>query len=271
MIMDLQKIIFDSVKDILENSFSEEKIQDIICKQKIKPHFIPFRYRVFGGLLQSMNIQFGNYIESLMTEIIRDDGRYKIVEEYSGVRRNNFKIPKSNDTIIDQYISNAEDDSFDNITEFSKLLDNIIINNNDSKKFKNTKNDIDLLFKDKEENYYYVEIKYNDDHDSGKAPDICRKFIKTYAYLSKELNITDSKKLKPILFFFTNKFRANTYLPEIKDDYDNCYIYRGERFFKQFLNTKYEDVINALENFSETDENYKKFTDLYNDIMSRKI
>lgn len=270
--MDLQDLIYNSVKDILTNSFSEEKIEDIIDKQSVKPHFIPFKYRVFGGLLQSMNIQFGNYIEQLMTELVKQDGRYTIIEKYSGNRRNIFNIPKDNDTIIDQYISNAENDSFDIIEEFPILLDKIITNNLDKDlKTKKTQNDIDLLFKDEKDNYYYVEIKYNDDHDSGKAPDICRKFIKTYAYLSKELGLTDSKKLKPILFFFTDKYRANTYLPEIKGDYNNCNIYRGERFFNQFLSVKYKDVVDALHNFSETDENYKRFTDLYNDIMKRKI
>ena len=66
--------------------------------------------------------------------------------------------------------------------------------------------DIDLIFRDKTTGvYYYLEIKYNDDHDTGKFVDINRKFIKTYAYLVNELKITNSNQLVPILFFFNNK------------------------------------------------------------------
>jgi hypothetical protein len=75
--------------------------------------------------------------------------------------------------------------------EFPKLLKQIIADaNGDTIKFKH---DIDLLFKDSATGkIYYLECKYNDDYDTSKFVDINRKFIKTYAYLAKELNITDS-------------------------------------------------------------------------------
>ena len=59
--------------------------------------------------------------------------------------------------------------------------------------------DVDILFKNLHNNtYYYVEVKYNDDHDTGKFVDINRKFLKTYAYLKRALGI--NVNLKPILF-----------------------------------------------------------------------
>ena len=50
---------------------------------------------------------------------------------------------------------------------------------------------IDALFQPNEESYVYVEIKYNDDHDTGKFVDINRKFIKTYAGLVNDLGLPD--------------------------------------------------------------------------------
>jgi hypothetical protein len=42
-----------------------------------------------------------------------------------------------------------------------------------------------------------------------------QKFIKDYAYLAKRLSITNSNKLTPILFFFTNKkMNGNIYIVE---------------------------------------------------------
>jgi hypothetical protein len=138
-----------------------------------------------------------------------------------------------------------------------------IINDKDTE-FRTFKHDIDLLFKDKETNiYYYLEIKYNDDHDTGKFVDINRKFIKTSAYLINELNITSSEQFKPILFFFNNKkMKGNIYIPEESN------IYRGKRFFDEFLDIAYEDVEKYMANLSESDATIDAFNKLYEKVMN---
>lgn len=117
-----------------------------------------------------------------------------------------------------------------------------------------------MLFKGKNEQIYYVEIKYNDDHDTDKFIALNRKIIKTYAYLVRELGVD----IKPVLFYFNNKkMKGNIYLPE-----DEC-IYRGERFFKEFLKFDYGKLQNIFENFAESSENVAQFNKLYQDIMKR--
>ena len=67
----------------------------------------------------------------------------------------------------------------------------------------NITHDVDILFKNLKSNtYYYVEVKYNDDHDTGKFVDINRKFLKTYAY-----NLTGAYNLT--LIVIRNNFRTD--------------------------------------------------------------
>lgn len=234
------------------------------CK---KIHFIPKRYRVFGGLLQSMNIQFGNFIETLMELLIESDGKYRILEQYSGKKNNTFELSKYNDSLIDNYISKCQVEDINCETEFPKLLKEIIKNKNG--KSNNFKHDIDLLFENIETGkIYYLECKYNDDHDTGKFVDINRKFIKTFAYLVKEFNIDEfsAQKLTPILFFFTNKkMKGNIYVPE------NTNIKRGKKFFEEFLTITYEDVDDYILNLSEDNNTINAFNNLFEKIVAKKI
>ena len=109
-----------------------------------------------------------------------------------------------------------------------------------------------------------MESKYNDDHDTGKFVDINRKFIKTYAYLCREFNISDSSQIVPILFFFTNKkMKGNIYIPEKTN------IKRGRTFFTEFLHVNYDDVDEYLSTLSESDEVVAMFDELYRKVMSR--
>ena len=62
----IKEFIKKAISDLIENTSSEKKIKKLIKTHKAKIHFIPIRYRIFGGLLQSMNIQFGNFIENLL-------------------------------------------------------------------------------------------------------------------------------------------------------------------------------------------------------------
>ncbi|MDR0977695.1 MAG: hypothetical protein LBL71_01470, partial [Endomicrobium sp.] len=216
----IKELINKTVMKIIDNTSSHEKIRNLENKHGIKVHFIPKRYRILGGILQSMNIQFGNFIERLMALFIENDGRYELMPNYNGKKNNPFKISSENESLIDSYISRCEETKYIDINvEFQNLLKKIVADKNESTK--EVKHDIDLLFKDKStKKIYYLECKYNDDHDTGKFTDINRKFIKTYSYLVKELNIADSAKLVPILFFFTNKkMKDNIYIPEKSNIY----------------------------------------------------
>ena len=264
----IKKIINQAVYNIIEHSSNNNKIEMLKSKHNVKIHFIPKKYRIFGGLLQSMNIQFGYFIEELMRVIISNEKKYKIIYEYSGKKSNNFKISKSNETRIDSYITDCQttlntDEKLEKL--FKKLQEEILndIKNNKDDISNSFNHDIDLLFEDKETNIiYYLEIKYNDDHDTGKFIDINRKFIKTFAYLSNEFKEVE---IIPILFFFNNKkMKGNIYVPESSN------IRRGKRFFDEFLSIKYDDVDNYLQNLSESTDVIKMFDDLYKKVMSIK-
>jgi hypothetical protein len=186
---EVKKLINRAVYNVLDKTASDSSISKISRKHEQKIHFIPQAYRVFGGILQSMNIQFGNFIEELVSLLVDNENDYELIKEYSGKRSNAFTLSKTNEALIDNYITECQlsEEGFCN-TEFPKLQEQLLLNKDTSKNV--FRHDVDLLFRNKLTNkYYYFEIKYNDDHDSGKFVDINRKFIKTYAYLLNQLKI----------------------------------------------------------------------------------
>lgn len=259
---DVNALINQAVLEIINHTGSKEKLDMMKQKHALKIHFIPSKYRVFGGLIQSMNIQFGNFIEVLMALIIENEEQYEILKEYSGKRNNTFELSQINDKRIDEYITNCKIGVPASEIEFLKLLKTIVADTDTT--LLSFKHDIDLLFRDKEsKKVYYLEVKYNDDHDTGKFIDINRKFIKTYAYLTKELEIENADDLVPILFFFTNKkLKINPYIPEHPN------IKRGKTFFDEFLSFSYEEVEQCMNQLSESSLVQKMFDDLYETVMN---
>ena len=247
----------------------DSSIKRLTEKHENKIHIIPIEYRIFGGMLQSLNIKFGNFIEILMHQIIENENRYEIIKEYSGKKNVAMNIDKQVRQSIDDFIANnmVKDFSDEELkTNFQFLLNNIVECRRKSKDFvKEKNNDVDILFKNKEKNiHYYVEVKYNDDHDTGKFENISSKFLKTYAGLVSILNIDDSKNLVPILFYFNNlKKIGNIHIP-------SDFIYRGERFFKDFLTTDYNELDVCIKNVSEKKEIKKIFDDFYQKIVKNK-
>lgn len=259
----IENIIFTSVKKILKNLSSQEKIEKFKNIHSKKIHFIPEKYRMFNGLLQSLNIQFGNFIEELMFTLISKNSKYKIVDSISQNKNNKFQISKYNNNLIDQYIIKCQENEIENLDiDFDSLLKEIF-KHKDEEPIYEIKHDVDLLFKDEENNkFYYLEIKYNDDYDSGKYVDINRKFIKTYAYLLNKLKIDKYDSLIPIIFYFTNKkLKGNIYVPEKTN------IKRGKHFFNEFLNIEYKDIETYMTTLSENENIIKLFDNLYNHIV----
>ena len=244
----LEKIIFNSVDTLIQRQKNNKK--NFNQKQN--------KYRIFDTFLQRMNIKFDDFIKELMRQLVVSSD-YEILKEFSGKKSNKFKISPFADGLIDSYITKAQSDTNFNLHKEFHTLKNAILKDKNDSAIK-TDHDIDLLFKDKKGQIYYVEIKYNDDHDTDKFIALNRKIIKTYAYLVREFGVD----IKPILFYFNNKkMKGNIYLPE-----DEC-IYRGERFFKEFLKFDYGKLQNIFENFAESRENIAQFNTLYQDIMKR--
>lgn len=258
---DLENIIIKAVSNIINNSVNDKKIYELKEKHNKKMHFIPKNYRVFGGLLQSMNIQFGNFIQELMTLIISNENKFKILEEYSGKKDNEFYLSDTNIKRIDDYIAKCQYEHTADLKKEFTLLQNEILNDKGNN-FIEVKCDTDLIFYNNE-NIYYFEVKYNDDHDTGKFVNINEKFIKTYAAIATELKNKNYKEtVIPILFYFTNKkMKGNNYIPEETN------IRRGKRFFDEFLSIKYDDLEKCLSNISENKKNIKIFDELYKKIM----
>jgi hypothetical protein len=260
----IQKMLTTAISDLIVRASSKEKIADIEKKHDVKIHFVPKQYRIFGGLLQSMNIQFGNFIEKVMEEVVSDNPDNEIVKEFSGKKGNSFKLSFASDKLIDGYITNCQVKNYSEqelITEFEKLDKQIKANElNKNNAFETFQHDIDLLFRNKKTGIlYYAEIKYNDDHDSGKFMDINRKLLKTYAYLQREIPNT---VIKPILFYFNNKkMKGNIYLPE------NEIIYRGKRFFDSFAKIKYEDMDRYMKEISESEDTKRLFKELFSRVV----
>jgi hypothetical protein len=253
-----------AVERILLKNSSEQKIKAIEKKHRNKVHFIPFQYRIMGGLLQSMNIQFGNFLEEMMHLIIEHEENLDIISNISGKKNYPMKISRKSDAKIDEYISDCQNKSQTSLKdEFHALRFEIFQSEKmDTNKFI-AKHDIDVLFRDKRDGRaYYIEIKYNDDHDAEKFVDINRKFIKSYAALTNEFENFDD--VTPILYFFNSKrMKGNIYIDE------ETSIMRGVSLFERFFETKYKDVDDYLLNISNNHEIIKIFDELYQKIRNK--
>lgn len=259
----IKKLIKDSVLRLINHTISDAKIKKIAGKHKVKTHFIPARYRIFGGLLQSLNIQFGNFIEVMMQNIIGQESHLEIISDISGKKNVLLSISGETDSLIDRFITERQNNNDNKLGEkFSQLLENIVVSQRSDENIVKAKHDVDILFLNKKSGvYYYMEVKYDDNHDTGKFVDINRKFIKTYAGLVKKLNVADAAKLKPIIYYLTRKImKGNIYVPE------ETHIYRGEKFFNEFLTSEYDDLDAYLTNVSEDKEIVEIFDKLYKKI-----
>ena len=180
----IQITVRKAVEHLIKATNSPEKIRESFEKHKEKLHFIPLKYRVLGGLLQSLNIKFGNFLEKLLDLVIKIDSTVE-VHPRSGTRFP-LRFTAETDAEIDAYITSRQlpesPDTCDQ--QFKELLESIVATERaKTKEKKAITKDIDALFRSGGDNFVYVEIKYNDDHDTGKFADINRKFIKTFAGL----------------------------------------------------------------------------------------
>lgn len=253
----VEEFIMSVVGKSINQTANKNKINKLIINHKKKAHFVPIRYRIFGGLLQSMNIQFGNFLEDLFHVIIKNESNLKIVEP-SGKKNIELQLTSVSDRLIDEYITERQinrDNSIEKfLIAFEGLLDIIFeIEKSTEQKDIKIKHDVDVLFENDKNKLFYLELKYNDNHNTNKFIKINKKFIKTYIGLCNFHKIYDLKLFKPILYYFVDKrIQGNIYIPEKQ------YIYRGKKLFDEFFQIKYNDIENNDKIKGMFDDLYKK-------------
>lgn len=263
----VKQIIRQTVLQMLEDSMSSKNIRKLAVKHAEKVHFIPVRYRIIGGILQGLNIKFGNFIEQLLRNIVEIDTGVTVLED-SGKKIRLFFTPKS-DALIDSYITERQlPNSPDDCTRlFNDLLKEILAiesNVTDGQRQGITK-DVDGLFQTNDGLIVYTELKYNDDHDTGKFVDINRKFIKTWAGLAVRYQIQSTNQLLPILYYFNPKKRYGPiYVPSRN-------IMRGSQLFEQFLHINYDTVDGYLSEIGDDPEILKLFDKMYKAVRNQDL
>lgn len=263
----LKAIINQTVRDLIEQSASEKNIQKLTRKHQGKVHFIPIRYRIIGGILQSLNIKFGNFIEQLMRSVVEIDPLVEVMPD-SGRKRRLYFTPET-DRLIDQYITMRQlPDSPDDCTpQFDQLLEKIIEveSHATQQQRQGIVKDIDGLFRTQDGLIVYIELKYNDDHDTGKFADINRKFIKTWAGLAVQLQITRPNQILPIIYYFNPTKRYGPIHTPARN------IMRGPQLFDRFLQTNYADLDHYLSEIGEDPEILALFDAMYNHVRNSKL
>jgi hypothetical protein len=263
----VKETIKKTIHQILNDSTSKKNLQDLLAKHQGKVHFIPIRYRILGGILQGLNIKFGNFIEQLIENLVEIDPNIDTMP-YSGRKINLFFTPAT-DTLIDTYITHRQlANSPDDCTPLFDDLLYKIINIESSAKVENRQGivkDIDGLFRTKSGQMIYTELKYNDDHDTGKFADINRKFIKTWAGLAVLLNIKNPDELFPIIYYFNSTKRYGPIHTPSRN------IMRGPQLFDAYLQTNYADVDHYLAEIGDDPEILKIFDDVYQEVQKMKI
>lgn len=264
MSKEIKSIIRNSVEELIKTSTSREKLESSYKLHKEKIHFIPVKYRVLSGILQSLNIKFGNFIEKLLDEIVENDSQVQ-AHPMSG-RKLRLQHTEESDNLIDQYITRRQrpDSPDDCSIEFTALLNKIKIFENDKGLQKiSIRKDIDTLFYGKDHKPIYVEVKYNDDHDTGKFMDINRKFLKTYAGILNILNDMESSTLVPYIYYFNpTKRYGPIYTP-------SSHIKRGAQLFDEYFETKFADVDRYLREIGDDPEILKIFDAPYENVRHR--
>ncbi|HEU0295112.1 MAG TPA: hypothetical protein VFR47_20385 [Anaerolineales bacterium] len=226
---------------------------------------MPIRYRIIGGILQGLNIKFGNFIEQLLRNIVETDTGVRTMED-SGKKIKLF-FTHQTDALIDTYITDRQlPNSPDDCTElFDALLADILEIESDAteKQRQGITKDVDGLFQTDDGLIVYTELKYNDDHDTGKFVDINRKFIKTWAGLAVRYQIQSTSQLLPILYYFNPKKRYGPiYVPSRN-------IMRGPQLFERFLHIGYDDVDGYLSEIGDDPEILAIFDTMYDSVRNK--
>ena len=246
----LDELIAESLEKAVWGAFNKDNIDRVRRKNLSKTHFIPLGVRVFSGVVQAMNIRYGNFIQVLLNALVARETSLQIHAE-SG-RRIDFLVPGVVDAVVDSYIAQRKRSSDDDASgDYHAMREswevaartNII----------QAPNDVDLLFRDSNGRLTYVELKFNDDHDTGKHPDIFRKVIKT----GLAIEVRVDEPVYPCVYFFNPGERNLVrFLPDGQRFF-------GEAFFERYLTVEYKTVAAALANVSNRSDVKAKFVKFF--------
>ena len=225
--------------------FSADFIADQVKRHSGKVHAVSIKSRVVGAIHQSINIKFGNALQSILNQIVKSS-RIAKLHEFSGGKVN-LPICRTNERIIDSYITSRSTSTNNVKSDYLKLKRSLKKN---ARVSTSKRIDVDLFFLTRQGKYIYVEVKFNDDHDTGKYPDIFRKALKTGAALQNEVG----KTVETFVYYF-NKGERNLvkYLPKENQIY-------GDELFKRFKLGSYKNICFQIEKFQSIID--KKFNTL---------
>lgn len=240
------KIIEKSIRDLIGTEKEvREKIKDLLIKHRGKVHFVPIKYRVLGGFLHSLDIKFGNFLEVLLANIIKKTSGLKVLMVSE---KKDLKVDRECERFINAHIDRRVPKE-----KLKNALSNLykVIFSQKGQSVNEKKRDVDLLIADGQR-HYYLEVKYDDDHDTGKFEDINRKAMKTYAALANELNFKSKQDFGLIIYYF-NPHKRYYPSPYLRDGIE---VLRGDELFKKFnLDISYKVVEDQLSQLNKGLEN----------------
>ena len=251
----VNELIKKALEDTVWSAFSQVAIDRVAKKNSTKVHFIPVGVRVFSGVVQSLNIRYGNFIQSLMGKLVEQENSLTL-HELSG-KKVDFRVSGNVNIEVDSYMSVRKQGSESGLNSDYKDFRKRWESSEKVEKLNKAPNDVDLLFTDKNNQLVYVELKFNDDHDTGKHPDIYRKVLKTGLAIEQFV----SKPVLPCVYYF-NAGQRNliSYLPASQR-------FSGSEFFERYLTVDYSLVSNRLKHLSETDEVKARFQALADSVL----
>lgn len=265
----MEKVSFENlVEESIISLVESVDIDKLINKHLKKVHFIPIKYRVLNGFLQSLNIKYGDFIQTLVSKIISSCSDLEVIlSKRKDIR---LELNPECERIINYHIDHPLKDKDEILRKLpirlEKLYDNIFYYQLSGEHFARRTLDVDVLLRHiSKDIYYYVEIKYNDDHDTGKFININRKLLKTYAGLIRYLNVKSKKRFKPILYYFNyfKRYYPNPYLRE------GIEILRGKELFQKFnLPINYRDIQKKL---LELEDSLEERFDKFKEEIFRKV
>lgn len=247
----LKGLIKESIDVLLKDIDSTKNILKIREKQINKIHFIPLQYRIFNGVLQSFNIKFGDFLQKCIGNIIAKSTDYEVLPFINDKIAK--KVTNEQRKAIDQYLDDCENiQSFDRLKRLNRLLatgypmGKIVL--------LKRRIDVDLAFR-KGQDIFLLEMKYEDNHDTGKLPSIYRKLFTTYFAL--RTHFQDKYRIRPFLFYFSESKRWDSkYLIEGR------HVLRGKQFWKKFTNIDFENVKKAFAEVANDREVLERFKHL---------
>jgi hypothetical protein len=144
----VKQIVQEAIVKLIRDTAADRNIQKSLRLHESKIHFVPTKYRVLGGLLHSLNIKFGNFIEKLIALVVERDANVEALS--SSGKKVRLSMMAETDALIDRYITSRQlpgsPDKCDDL--FEALLKEIIrIETQNAGEKQTIRKDVDALFK----------------------------------------------------------------------------------------------------------------------------